>query len=85
VIRGLLGGAFSRWGLPGLACAVLLMLVAALWLVTTFVWLATGIFLVFGGLAGLGYFLLLVFLVRWLHGRRRAEHLLEHGRRRWPE
>lgn len=80
-----LGNAFQRWGIPGLVCGLLALFGGAIWLVTAVTWLATGVFLLFGALAGLGYLLLLVAFVRWLRARRQPDHLLMHGRRRWPE
>ena len=85
MIRWFLGNVFQRWGIPGLICGLMVLFVGAIWLVTTLAWLATGVFLVIGGLAGLGYLLLLIFFVRWLRARRQPEHLLMFGRRRWPE
>jgi hypothetical protein len=85
VIRFVLGQAFQRWGLPGLLCTLLLMIGVGWWLVSYLWWFFTGAVLVMGGLAGLGYVLLVVFIVRWLRNRRAREHLMGYGRRRWPD
>lgn len=83
MIRWFVGSAFQRWGIPGALCSLLFLAVLAWWVVTTFVWLVTGIFVLVGALAGVGYLLLLIFLIRWMRGRRSNEHLLEYGRRGW--
>jgi hypothetical protein len=85
MIRFVLGQAFQRWGLPGLLCTLLLMMGVGWWLVSGLWWLVTGAVFVLGGLAGLGYVLVVVFVVGWFRGRRTSEHPLSFGRRRWPD
>ena len=68
-----------------MGCGLVAVVAGVIWLLTALTWIATGTFVVFFGLAGLGYVLLLVALVRSLRNRGRSEHLLEYGRRRWPE
>jgi hypothetical protein len=82
MIRWILAGAFYRWGLFGLLCALLLLAAAAWWFLATFWWLITGAVYVFGVIAGLVYFSLLVALIARLRARRRDTHLMRLGRRR---
>jgi hypothetical protein len=77
--------AFLRWGPVGAVCALLALVALAWWLVVVLAWLVEGLFFGLGALAGLGYVVLLISLVRWLRGRRVDDHLLNYGRRGWDD
>lgn len=83
MIRSFISLSFIRWGLPGALCALLVLALIFWWALTALWWLVEGALFVIGALAGLGYLLLLIFLIRWLRDRRQSEHLLSYGRRGW--
>jgi hypothetical protein len=85
VIRGIVGHAFLRWGIAGALCALVFVGLLFWWALSALWWLVEGALFVAGLIAGAGYLVLLIALVLWLRGRRRSDHLLEYGRRRWPE
>lgn len=82
MMRWILAGAFYRWGLVGLVCAVLLLGVLWWWALSTFWWLITGAVYVFGVVAGVVYLSLLLAVIGRLRMRRRDTHLMRLGRRR---
>ena len=83
MLRSIFGASIVRWGLPGLLAAFLLVVFAFWLLLGVLWWLIEGVLYGLGFLSALGYLLLLIFFIRWLRGRRRGDHLLEYGRRRW--
>ena len=83
MIRWILAGAFYRWGLVGLVCALFFLALAGWWLITTLWWLIAGTVYVFGVVAMIVYGSLLIAAIRGFRGRRRRDHLLSYGRRQW--
>lgn len=83
MIRWIVGHAFLRWGVVGALASLLAVGMAIWWALSALSWLVHGVVWVAGALAGFGYLVLLIAFVLWMRNRRKQEHLLGYGRRRW--
>lgn len=82
MILRILGIAFLRYGFVGFFVALLALVMAGWWLLAAIWSWVEGALWISGFVSAFGYLVLLIFLVRWLRGRRGQDHLMGYGRRR---